>query len=142
MSERRHYFMYGICVYYDEFFADDLDIQLLLPHKGDKKFLKEISFIDSDNTVYDIDNVKKLLVERMKTAFNQTNSQYKNYTFQRMEKGRYNYGNSVAQKMIVSDEDVYLLRLLCNNMDEVADLLGVCRQTVSKAIKRYETLLV
>ncbi|MBQ7945041.1 MAG: hypothetical protein IJ326_13405 [Lachnospiraceae bacterium] len=56
----------------------------------------------------------------------------------RENNGRYTKGNFQAMKLPVENEVIFILYLLCRNMEEVGDMLGVSRQTISKRIKMYQ----
>ncbi len=88
--------------------------------------------------VYDIKTIVKPLLEKIQLAYVEKDATVDSFFNGRFPTGRFCRGNACAEKLLPNDEDIYLLYLICGNMQEIADLLGVCRQTVAKRIKQYK----
>lgn len=54
--------------------------------------------------------------------------------------GRFCSDNKNAEKLRWEEENIYILYLLCRNMDKVGELLGISRQTVSKKVESYKQI--
>ena len=117
----------------DELFLEKLSVDVL--EKCDKKLL---SFCDMCGNTYNVNEVKEELAQRIKGAEMGAREERKGLHVRRLYNGRFCEDNIYAEKFQYLEEAVYLLYLLCGNMNEVASLLGVCRQTVSQKIKHYK----
>ena len=60
----------------------------------------------------------------------------------RKDNGRFCERNISSNKFYISEEEVYLLYVLCGTMEKAAETLGVCRQTVSKNVNQYKKRFV
>lgn len=117
----------------DGIFAEELTIDNLVNCKA-----ADISFQDGQGRDIIITDVKSGLATRIKETATRDKELARGTLRGRYEKGRFDEGNRNAEKFTSVEEEIYLLYLLCDNMQEVAELLGVCRQTVSKKIKQYK----
>lgn len=133
--------MFNIFVTHEKMYVDDLTIELMKNNRG-----KEVSFEDKEKCcILSVDEVKKRIVDSiLNTGCGstdiQTEVEYVQYqsVCEREKNGQFTEKNAKAKKKFLENENVYLLYLVCNNMQETADLLGVCRQTLAKYIKHYE----
>ena len=114
-------------------FAEELTIDNVANCK-----VADISLQDGQGRDISITDVKSRLATRIKETATREKELARGTLRGRYEKGRFDEGNRNAEKFTSVEEEIYLLYLLCDNMQEVAELLGVCRQTVSKKIKQYK----
>ena len=112
-----------------------------------KEHINEFRFIDTKERVISKEKAIELLVKYIKTPKPSYRSFFaeddidtkKNNT--REKDGRFKEGNKNASKLVDVESEVYLLYMLCGNMNEAAALLGVSRPTVSKNVKKYREYL-
>lgn len=133
--------MFNVLVTHEEMLIDDMTIELMKNNRG-----KEVSFEDMVKCcILSVDEVKKRIVDSIVNTDCgnkdlQTKVEYVQYqsVCEREKNGQFTEKNAKAKKNFLENENVYLLYLVCNNMQETADLLGVCRQTLAKYIKYFE----
>lgn len=125
--------MIDIYIVEDDMFAEELTVQAYIRLKDGR-----YSFTDGKDRKLSVGEVK----DKLRLSIMQTWEQNKrNIVYNqggRFINGRFGYDNICAKAPIPVNDELYLLYLICGSMNEVADLLGVCRQTVSKRIKQYK----
>lgn len=55
--------------------------------------------------------------------------------------GTFGWGNKCAEKLHITNRELYLLHMLCGSQTVVAEKLGICRQTVGRRLKRCDGIL-
>ena len=113
-----------------------------------KEHINEFRFIDTKERVISKEKAIELLVKYIKEPkprcgliFADENIDIKKSNNTREKDGRFKEGNKNASKLVDVESEVYLLYMLCGNMNEAAALLGVSRQTVSRNVKKYKERL-
>ena len=112
-----------------------------------KDKMDELRFVDTEERVISKEQAIALLVKYIKTPKSSYRSLFAEYDVDikksdaREKDGRLKKGNKNASKLVDMESEVYLLYMLCGNMNEAAALLGVSRQTVSKNVKKYKERL-
>jgi len=125
--------MRDIYIVQDGIFAEELTIDNLVNCK-----VADISFQDGQGRSISATDVKIRLATQIKEMTIGEKEITRGTLRGRCEKGRFDKGNRNAEKYASVEEEIYLLYLLSNNMQEVAELLGACRQTISKKIRQYK----
>ncbi len=122
-----------IYVKVDGLFQENLSVDVL--ERFDKNLLV---FCDMQGKMYEISAVKEMLAHRIKEAEMGAKEERKGLHVRRLNNGRFSTDNVYAEKFLYAEEEIYMLYLLCCNMEDVANLLGSCRQTVSRKIRQYK----
>ena len=124
--------MNEVWVLVSDMFMELLSVEIITRHKKEK-----LHFYNEKSERISIDEVKGRLAERIKeTRVPYYGTEYS--SVYRCEKGRFISGNHSAKKSVEITEDVYLYYLISGSMEELAHILGVSRQTISKYIRQYE----
>ena len=109
-----------------------------------KDHINEFRFIDTEERVISKEQAIELLVKYIKTPKPSYRSLFAEYDVDikksdaRENDGRLKKGNKNASKLVDMESGVYLLYMLCGNMNEAAALLGVSRQTISRNVKKFK----
>ena len=110
-----------------------------------KEHINEFRFIDIAERVISKEQAIELLVKYIKEPkprcgliFVDEDIDIKKSSNTREKDGRFKKGNKNASKLVDVESEVYLLYMLCGNMNEAAALLGVSRTTVSKNVNKFK----
>lgn len=116
----------------DEFFLEDLNIE------NYKKYKSRINTFVYNNKYIDKDTMSKIIADTIiKKSKEKKEILLLNKRYGRNEKGRFEKSNIISSRINASDEQIYLLYLMCGTMEKTANMLGISRQTVSKILHQY-----
>jgi len=120
----------------DDWAAEELTVENLLKYRGQKiKFIKNRKSIEKSTVI------QELAETILKESREWKERELKGRGVSRMDNGRFDCNNKISKKLIVDDDKIYLLYLLCGSMEKTGDALGVTRQTVAEPIRQYEQWL-
>lgn len=117
-------------------FAEEITAGNIVDYK-----VKDMKFFDRMGKRISRDEAVTLLTDYIKKMDKEYCRELGTEENGRERNGRFGKGNISANKLIISMEEVYLLYRLCGTMEKAASALGVCRQTISKSVKRYKSYL-
>lgn len=120
----------------DDLFAEEITVQNIADYK-----IKDMKFFDNKGKRISRDEAVVLLTDYIKKMDEEFRKELETEDNRRERNGRFSKGNTSANKLVVSMEEVYLLYMLCGTMEKTASALGVCRQTISKSVKWYKDYL-
>ena len=136
--------IYGFIIEYDvsALFVEEPKAETIHQYKD---HINEFGFIDTEERVISKEQAIALLVKYIKEPkprcgliFVDEDIDIKKSSNTREKDGRLKKGNKNASKLVDMESEVYLLYMLCGNMNEAAALLGVSRQTVSRNVKKFK----
>lgn len=125
-------------IYGEDLFVEEVAAENIVRYK-----VKNIKFIDQEGKHITRSEAIVLLADYIKKS----NKEFRrgaeaDGNIGRTDNGRFLERNISSNKFYISEEEVYLLYMLCGTMEKAAEALGVCRQTVSKNVNQYKKRLV
>lgn len=120
----------------DDLFSEEITAENIADYK-----VKDMKFFDKQGKRISRNEAIVLLTDYIKRTDEEFRRELETQDNCRERNGRFLKGNTNANKLIVSMEEVYLLYRLCGTMEKAASALGVCRQTISKSVKWYKSYL-
>ena len=135
--------IYGFIIEYDvsALFVEEPKAETIHQYKD---HINEFRFIDTEERVISKEQAIELLVKYIKEPKPRYSSLFAEYDVDikksdaREKDGKLKKGNKNASKLVDMESEVYLLYMLCGNMNEAAALLGVSRQTISRNVKKFK----
>ena len=120
----------------DDLFVEEITAENIADYK-----VKDMRFFDKQGKRISKNEAVILLTDYIKKIDKEFQRQLETQDNCRERNGRFLKGNTSANKLLISREEVYLLYRLCGTMEKTASALGVCRQTISKSVKWYKSYL-
>ena len=120
----------------DDLFVEEITAENIADYK-----VKDIKFFDKQGNCISKDEAVILLTDYIKKMDEEFRMELEMEDNGRERNGRFLKGNTNANKLVISMEEVYLLYRLCGTMEKTASALGVCRQTISKSVNWYKCYL-
>ena len=121
----------------DDLFVEDITVGNITRYN-----VKKIKFINKDGKYISRNDAILLLadyIKKMDKEFRKTAEA--DGDIGRKDNGRFSERNISSNKFLISEEEVYLLYVLCGTMEKTAEALDVCRQTISKNVNQYKKRL-
>ena len=120
----------------DDLFVEEITAENIADYK-----VKDMRFFDKQGKRISKNEAVILLTDYIKKIDKEFQRQLETQDNCRERNGRFLKGNTSANKLLISREEVYLLYRLCGTMEKTASALGVCRQTISKSVNWYKSYL-
>lgn len=130
------------CGFRMEMDVEDLFVEEVTVRNITNYNVKKIKFINKEGKYISRNEAILLLADYIKKIDKEfRNAAEADGDIGRKNNGRFMERNISSNKFVISEEEVYLLYVLCGTMMKAAETLGVCRQTISKNVNQYKKRL-